>query len=129
MVKTHFHPIKVKMIFQKFLFVYDELLQGNSEKCTGAFKFRCRIIFLSIYLSKSCRKSGLISLSIYRIHNQKIFILCFNFIKDINICKYILIKYLWIIFISIILNVLNDPCFEEKLSSLTLKYRPVHFSE
>ena len=34
------------------------VLQGNSEKCTGAFKFGCRVIF---YSSKSCRKSGLIS--------------------------------------------------------------------
>ena len=54
-------------------------------QCTGAFKFGCRIIFWSFYLFKSCRKSCLISLSIYRIHNKKIFILCFNFIKDINI--------------------------------------------
>ena len=30
---------------------------------------------------------------------------------------------------SIILNVHNDPCFEDESSSLTLKYRPVHFSE
>ena len=27
------------------------------------------------------------------------------------------------------LNVNNDPCFEDKSSSLTLKYRPVHFFE
>ena len=33
-------------------------VQGNSEKCTGAFKFGYRVIF---YSSKSCRKSGLIS--------------------------------------------------------------------
>ena len=33
------------------------------------------------------------------------------------------------IFISIILNVHNGPCFEDKSSSLTLKYRQVHFSE
>ena len=33
------------------------------------------------------------------------------------------------LFISIILNVHNDPCFENKSSSLTLKYRPVQFSE
>ena len=31
--------------------------------------------------------------------------------------------------ISIILNVHNDPCFEDKSSSLTLKYSQVHFSE
>ena len=36
---------------------------------------------------------------------------------------------LCVIFISIILNVHNDPCFEDKSSSLTLKYRPVHFLE
>ena len=34
-----------------------------------------------------------------------------------------------IICISIILNGHNDPCFEDKSSSLTLKYRPVHFSK
>ena len=28
-----------------------------------------------------------------------------------------------------ILNVHNDPCFEDKSSSLTLRYRPVHFSK
>ena len=28
-----------------------------------------------------------------------------------------------------ILNVNNDPCFEDKTSSLTLKYGPVHFFE
>ena len=38
-------------------------------------------------------------------------------------------KYFRIIFISIILNVHNDPCFEDKSSSLTLKCCPVHFSE
>ena len=37
--------------------------------------------------------------------------------------------YFQIIFINIILSVHNDPCFEDKLSSLTLKYRPVHFFE
>ena len=31
--------------------------------------------------------------------------------------------------LSILLNVHIDPCFEDKSSSLTLKYRPVHFSE
>ena len=38
-------------------------------------------------------------------------------------------KYFQMIFISIILNEHNDPCFEDKSSSLTLKYRLVHFSE
>ena len=88
-----------------------------------------RVRFWSIYLSKSCRKSGVISLSIYlsdnflfffyekllviyRIHT-KIFILCLNFITNINICKYIL-KIFQVNFISIILNVHNDPCFEDK---------------
>ena len=60
------------------------IVQGNSEKCTGAFKFGCRMIFWSIHLSKSCRKS-LFSLFIYRIDTKKI-ILCFNFISNINIC-------------------------------------------
>ena len=45
------------------------IIQSISEKCTGAFKFECLIIFWTIYLSKSCRKSG--SLSINRIHTQK----------------------------------------------------------
>ena len=86
------------------------LIQGNTEKCTGAFKFGCRVTF---YSSKSCRKSGLIR----HLFPQKIFKFCFNSIKKKNICKFI------------ILNVHNDPCFEDKSSSLTLKYRPVHFSE
>ena len=30
-------------------------------------------------------------------------------------------------FLSIILKVHNDPCFEDKSSSFTLKCRPVHF--
>ena len=34
------------------------VLQGNSEKCTGAFKFGCHEIF---YWYKICRKSGRIS--------------------------------------------------------------------
>ena len=47
-------------------------IQGISEKCTGHFKFGCHIIFWSIYLSISCHKSGLISLSsIHRIHKTK----------------------------------------------------------
>ena len=84
-------------------------------------------MFWSIYLSESCRKSGFISLlhiCISNSHKKK----CFNFIRNINVCKYIYIsKYFRIIFISIILNVNNDPCFEDKSSSLTLRYRPVHF--
>ena len=94
-------------------------LKGISEKFTGTFKFGYSVIFWSIYLSKSCRKSGFISLFIYRIQN-KIFILCFNFITNV---------YFRVIFVSIILNAHNYPCFEDKSSSLTLKYRPVHFSE
>ena len=58
--------------------------------------------------------------SIYLSNSQKKIILCFNFITNINICKYIL--YFQNIFISIILNVHNDLCFEDKSSSLTLKY-------
>ena len=64
-------------------FSFSTNIQGISEKCTGAFKFVCRIIFWSIYLSKVCCKSGLISIAIYRIH-KKIFILCFNFITNIE---------------------------------------------
>ena len=56
---------------------------GFSEKCTGAFKFGCRIIFWSIYLSQRCGKSCLISLSIYWIQSKQIFILCFYFIKKL----------------------------------------------
>ena len=40
-------------------------IQGISENFTGVLKFGCRITFYSIYLSKSFRKSGLISLSIH----------------------------------------------------------------
>jgi len=98
-------------------------IQGVSEKCTGAFKFGCGVIFWSIYLSKS----GLISLFIYRIHTKK-FHITFNFIANINICKYML-KILKKNFVSIILNAHNDPCFEDKSSSLNLKYRPIHFFE
>ena len=36
-------------------------------------------------------------------------------------------KKYFVNFLSIILNVHNDPCFEDKSSSFTLKYRPVHF--
>ena len=35
-------------------------IQGISDKCTAAFKFGCRVIFRSIYLSKSCRKKTFI---------------------------------------------------------------------
>ena len=100
--------------------IYKVIYKDNSEKCTGAFKFRCRVIF---YLCKS-RKSGLISHPSIEFP-QKIFILFFNFITNINICKIILKNN----FISIILNLHNDPCFEDMSLSLTLKYRPVHFSE
>ena len=54
--------------------------------------------------------------SIHPSNSQKKHILCFNFITNINM--YI-----------IILNVHTDPCFEDKSSFLTLKYRPVHFSK
>ena len=86
---TPWNLVVYKRYTNSYLMQFMEL-QGISEKCTGAFKFGCRIIFWSIYLSKSCRKSGLISLSIYRIHNKKIFILCFNLINELKICKYIL---------------------------------------
>ena len=93
-------------------FVVVTNIQGISEKCAGASKFWCCVIFSSIYLSKSCRKSGLISLSIHRILTKKI--LCFYFIT--NMSMYIYLKYFWVIFISILLNVHNDPCFEDKSS-------------
>ena len=51
-----------------------------------------------MFKSKSCRKNGLISLSIYWIHTKK-FLLCFNFITKIDISKY-LFKLFLIIFIS-----------------------------
>ena len=38
-------------------------------------------------------------------------------------------KIFQVIIMSIILNLHNDPCFEDKSLSLTLKYRPVHFSD
>ena len=120
--------------FLKCTLFYEDYLshciqvQGISEKCTGTSKFGCHVIFWSIYLSKNCRKSGFISLSIYRIHTKKYSY--YNFITNINIFQNInKIIYIWVIFISIILIVYNDPCFENKSSSLTLKYRPVHFSE
>ena len=112
-------------------------IQGISEKCTGAFKFGCRITFWGIYLSESCHKRGLFSLFIYRVH-KKTNILCFNFLTNINICTrtrynvyiYIyILKYLRIICISIILNGHYNPLFEDKSSSLTLKYRLLHFSQ
>ena len=91
---VHVHLIMVE-IYETGCIIYLQIvkgakkivhLQGNSEKCTGAFMFGCREIF---YLSKSCRKSGLIShLSIE--FTQKIFILCLDFITNINICKFIL---------------------------------------
>jgi len=60
-------------------------LQGNSEKCTGEFKCGYRVIF---YLSKSCRKSGLIS-HLYIEFTKKIHIM-FHFVTNINICKFLL---------------------------------------
>ena len=59
-------------------------IQGISEKCTGAFKFQCLVIFeVSIYPK---------ILPIYKIHKKKLLI-CFHFITNINIRKYILKKY------------------------------------
>ena len=60
---------------------------GYFRKVYRSLQVRVRVIFWSIYSSKSCRKSGLISLSIYRIHIKRIFIF-FNFITNIDICKY-----------------------------------------
>ena len=48
-------------------------VQGNSEKCTGAFKFGCRVIF---YLSKICRKSGLLSHLCIEFTKKNIHIMC-----------------------------------------------------
>ena len=42
----------------KCISAFVQVIQVNSEKCTGAFKFWCRVIF---YSSESCRKCGLIS--------------------------------------------------------------------
>ena len=76
------------------------IIQGISEKCTGAFKFGCRII--SVYPKVA-------AIVVSSIEFTKKNILYFNFITNINICKYIL-KIL-----SIIFNVHNDPsCFEDK---------------
>ena len=80
-------------------------------------------ICISIEFTKTVSS---VYLHIYRIHKKKI-ILCFNSISNINVCIYIL-KFFRIIFKSSILNVHNDPCFEES-SSLTLRYSPVNFSE
>ena len=108
-------PTKHKVLYfnqSEFLKIQ---IQGISEKCTGAFKFRCRLISIEF--------------------TKKIFILCSNFITNIEYVNIYLIqfnhinKYFRVIFISIILNVHNDPCFEDKSSSLSLKYHPVHFSE
>ena len=67
--------------------------------------------------------------SIYLSNSQKYsyYVLIYN--KYLNICKYIFKVFLSNFFISIILNVYNYPCFEDKSSSLTLKYRQVQFSE
>ena len=43
--------------------------------------------------------------------------------------KIFLINFYCDCILSIILNGHNDPCFEDKSLSLTLKYRTVHFSE
>ena len=69
-----------------FVVIYELKIhvQGNSEKCTGVFKFGCRVI---IYLSKSCRKSDLISHISIEFTKKINYILFFNFITNINICK------------------------------------------
>ena len=46
---------------------------GYFRKVCRSLQVRgCRVIFWSIYLFKNCRKSGLISLSIYRVHKKNI---------------------------------------------------------
>ena len=66
-----------------FLYWRYWVLLGISEKCTGAFKFGCRIIFWSIYLSKDAAK--VVSSVYLSIEFKKMkFILCFNFITNIK---------------------------------------------
>ena len=48
----------LKGLCAKFRYFVRVEVQGNSEKCTGAFKFGCPVIF---YISRIWRKSGLIS--------------------------------------------------------------------
>ena len=82
-------------IFKMILYIYVIFLSiylhifiytGYFRKVYRSFHAR---VPRSIYLYKSGWKSGLTSLSFYRIH-KKIFILCFNFLTNISICKYIL---------------------------------------
>ena len=100
------------------------LQQGNSKKFTGAFKFRCRVIFWIIYLSKSSRKSGLISLSMYWIHKKKYSYCFFYFITNINKCKFILINtFEWLLYVSFRMYIMT-PVFVSyfKISSSTLNF-------
>ena len=87
--------ITMKCVCFRVWHVWSSQIQGISEKYTEALKFGCRVIFWSIYLSKSCRKIGLISLSIYRIRKKKSYYVC------------------------IILNVplYNDPCWRQVVVS------------
>ena len=74
--------------------------------------------YLHIYHKVAAKAISSVHLSI-EFNKKKL--LCFNFITTL--------KYFRKLFISFTLNVHNDPCFEDKSSSLTLKYRPVHLSE
>ena len=97
----------------------------NSSKCTqytGYFRKVYRSLQIRVPLNilkyLSIQRMPQKRSHQYRIRKKTIFILCFNFIT----------KYFRVILLSIILNV-HDLYFEDKSSSLTLKYRPVHFSE
>ena len=94
-------------MYFNFFAIYRLYVQGNSEKCTEPSSSGS----LSIYLSK------------------KIFILFLNFITNIHKCKFILKNIFDYFYKYHFENVDIDPRFEEKSSSFTLKYRPLHFSE
>ena len=76
------HSFNYKVFFLKYLLIVWSNYSTNPG--TGFFK--------KVYRSpKICRKSGLNSHQFFYLSNlhKKIFILCFNFITNINICKYI----------------------------------------
>ena len=59
--------------------------------------------------------------SMYLTNSHKKIHIIFLFINNINIYFIYTWKYFRVIFISIIMNVHNYPCFEDKSSSITLK--------
>ena len=81
-------------------------VQGISEKSTGAFKFGCRVMFWSQVFIYPKFASKAVS-SVYLSNSIEFTKKNIHFILNVNI----------------------EACFENKSSSLTLKYRPVHFSE